>query len=205
MWLDSILAELTTEEPATFEREKRWTWGCEQQRARTARIANYCADRWPGDLCEIGCYTGGNTKLLAQVARKYGRRVIAVDPWLPDTQDCRGEEYEIFLRNMGPYLDITDIVRFRSQSPYAAAVLAATDLCFAIIDGLHTYVGCLSDIRAVDHASVIMVDDMLWCDDVRRAVVIGAAEINKRIIQHYLCREAYLIQPGRLRTHTEKA
>jgi len=202
-WLDAILAELTTEEPATFKREKRWTWGCQQQRARIARIADYCANRWPGDLTEIGCYVGGNTKILAQTARKYGRRVIAIDPWETGTQDCKGGEYEIFLRNMEPYLDIVSIVRFRSQSPYAAAVLAAAGLCFAIIDGLHTYAGCLSDIRAVNHARVIMVDDALWCKGVQRAVNVGASEINREVIRHRLCREAYLVQ--RSRKHTEKA
>jgi hypothetical protein len=192
MWLDSILTELTTEEPATFKQEKYWTWGCEQQRARTAWIADYCA-RWPGDLCEIGCYTGGNTKILAQTARKYGRRVIAVDPWEPGTQDCQGGEYEIFMRNMKPFLDVLDIVRLPSQDQRAIDILASAKLCFAIVDGLHTYEGCLSDIRAVSHARVIMIDDALCYHVVRQAVVIGAGETNKRVIQHHLCREAYLV------------
>ncbi len=192
-WLDNILDLLTNEELPTFKNEKEWTWGCCQQRERLLAIAESCILTWEGDLVEIGCYTAGSTKKLAELARKHNRRVIAIDPWGTETQGTE-KEYAIFLRTMKPYLDITDIVRLPSQDVAAKAVLKERELCFAMVDGEHSYKATLSDILAVSHAPVIFVDDVLWHGGIERALQEGAQITNKRIVRHKLCREAYLLR-----------
>ena len=109
-WLDDILNLLTNKELPTFKNKQPWTRGCRQQRKRLAMIAEFCVFNWKGDLVEIGCYTGGGTRMLAEIARRHGRRVIAIDPWGPETQGT-AEHYALFKRTMKPYCDILDIVR----------------------------------------------------------------------------------------------
>ena len=43
-------------------------------------VAEYCCQNFEGDLIEIGCLRGSYDK-YAEVAKKYGRKVWAVDPW----------------------------------------------------------------------------------------------------------------------------
>jgi cephalosporin hydroxylase len=163
-----------------------------QQGQRLKAVANLCVVTWPGDLIEIGCYTGGTTRLLARVARAHGRRVIAVDPWADDEAVC-----EKFLENIAGYWRMMDIIHSRSQEPQVIEQIKACPLCFAYVDGLHTHDGLLSDIRAVGHcAGVIVVDDVSYeCEpeNLRPACWLGAQELGRVLYWHPKCREAYLI------------
>lgn len=138
-----------------FERGARF------QRDRLAAVASWCAGNVPGDIAEIGAYVGLTTVRLAEVARRFGRRVLVVDPWLPGTQNCAGWEYDTFLANTADYRDVVDVVRESSLTETAKNALRGRDLCFALVDGLHTYGACLSDILAVGHCrGAIGVDDL---------------------------------------------
>lgn len=194
MWLDDILARLTAKEPPTFQNEKPWTWGCLQQRERLRVVAEHCALMWPGDLVEIGCYTGGGVVAMAKIAQEHGHRVIAIDPWETGTQDCEGWEHEAFCRNIEPYRDIVDVWRAPSRATWIRASLAHRRLCFAVIDGRHTYEAALSDILITSHAAVVAVDDVLWNGLVEQALQEGAQKTGQQIVRHELCREAYLLR-----------
>jgi len=191
--LKAILDRATTDEYASFKLATHMH-GSNQQRQRIALIAELCAQRYPGDLVEIGAYIGQTTVRLAEVARKYHRRVIAVDPWEPGTQNCEGWEYDAFLQNIEPYADIVDVVRASSLDKSTKALIAKRPLCFAFVDGLHTYDACLSDICTVAHAGIIVVDDVLWSDELMRAFRHGAYKTRRIPVHHPLCREGYLIR-----------
>lgn len=191
-----IVHTLIDAEPATFEiyRDKPWAQGSAQQRDRIEAVADYCAKRWDGDLIEIGAYYGATTMRLLKVARKYQRRVIAIDPWEIGTQNCEGPEYEGFLQNTSPWADILDIVRMSSLDEKAIRYVTERELCFAFIDGLHSHKSCYSDILTVGHsAGVIVVDDVLWDGNLLRALQDAAERLERQIFRHRFIREGYLL------------
>lgn len=157
-------------------------------RERIADIARFACEHFGGDLLEIGGYAGETTRLLAEIAREYGRRVLVVDPWEPGTQNCCGKEYPQFLRNTLAYADIIDVVRLPSQHENAFNAIRGRTLAFAFVDGLHTYDGAASDLFACDHAAVICMDDIRWNDGLKRLF----EESPKLKAWNYGCREGYL-------------
>ena len=163
---------------------------------RLAAVAKLCTDLWEGDLVEIGCYMGDVSQHLARVAKAAGRSFVAIDPWKVGTQDCRGGEYEVFIRRVNPYLDVCNIWRSPSQDADVVEMLAGLKMCFVLVDGLHSYDGCLADIRAVKGCGgVIAVDDIWWqpLQKVRRAFLDGAFEIGRDAFAPRYAREGYLI------------
>ena len=157
-------------------------------RERLTAIARAACEHYAGDLLEIGGYTGETTKLLAEIAREYGRRVLVVDPWEIGTHNCCGREYPQFLRNTLPYADIVDVVRLPSQHENAFNAMRGRVLAFAFVDGLHTYDGAASDLFACDHAAVICMDDIRWNTELMRLF----DESLKLKAWNYGCREGYL-------------
>lgn len=197
-----LVSVLSDQEPKSWQiyAGKPWAYGSIQQRDRIEQVAHYCAERWPGDLIEIGCYYGATTLRLLKAARKYERRVIGIDPWKVGTQNCTGGEYKEFMENVRPWIDILDIVKKSSQDKAATDYVAERELCFAFIDGLHTYKAAYSDILTVGHcAGVIAVDDILWNDGVSRAFAEGAERLGRQIFRHKLCREGYLLHANSYR------
>lgn len=174
------------------EIERGGSDGSIQQRERLYEVAEFMVKRVEGDFVEIGCLHGSTTVLFAQVAQRFDRRVLAIDPWQIGTQNCEGGEYEIFLRTIKPYANIVDVVRESSAAPEVVARLKRTEIAFAFVDGLHEYNACLQDIQSVHHAYLIAVDDTNgWSKEVARAFKEGARE--KTQISNPNFRESYLL------------
>jgi hypothetical protein len=78
--------------------------------------------------------------------------------------------------------------------PQTIAKIKNKQLCFAFVDGLHTYEACLQDIQTVAHCfGVIAVDDTTWSPDVVRAFREGSALTNRNSLCIPVLRESYLL------------
>ena len=158
-----------------------WARGGTQQDARMMAVARLAAENHEGCLVEIGCSRGGTTVGLAKIAREFGRSVITVDPWESDA------EYQLFLKNTYEYRDVIDVVRLPSEHQAAIAHIKSHPLCFAYIDGRHTYENCVLDMETVNHAPVICVDD-LWSEELIRAF----NESPREEVWNASCKEGYI-------------
>lgn len=159
---------------------------------RVAIIACFCAERYTGDIVEIGCHAGNMTRQFAEIAREYGHRVIAVDPWIPGQEQCQEDTYALFQKNISAYQNTVDVIRKPSQEREAIAYIQQRDLCFAYIDGLHTTKAAFSDIAAVSHcAGLICVDDIDSSPGV--AFRQAAERLGRRMLYHEKFIEGYLL------------
>jgi len=195
--IQAIVESLVDKEPESFSGEgdwaSPWTKGTIQRRDRIHAVAQYAVKHFEGDLVEIGCYCGQTTVILAKIAGAHGRRVIGVDPWEPGTQNCEGHEYGEFVKAIWAWQDIVDVLRMPSEDEKAIEYIKARDLCFAYVDGRHTYENCYSDIMATSHAAVLVIDDLLWNSDVERAFLDGSKELNRPTIRHEMTTEGYIV------------
>lgn len=141
---------------------------------------------YPGDYVEIGCHTGGGTVAIGREARKWGRKLHCIDPWLTGSQNCEGWEYDYFLKNIrfSGLEDTVVIHRLDSTGEEAKELLASLDICMAYVDGLHNEHACYSDIVSVGHThGPIIVDDISWCRALKNAFLKGARKLDR--IHHY--------------------
>lgn len=201
-----LFTNITNIELDAYRTGREWQ-GSFQNHQRLVLVAEYCAMNYPGDLIEIGCLRGEATSLLCAVARKHGRRVIAIDPWdyKPGDPyyDPGADYYKIFCNTIAEWGDIVDIMRVSSQDPVTIDIIESRPLCFAYQDGLHTYRGVTTDLYTLAHcAGIIAVDDVIMYDlnpgsnaDTRRAFYGGAVTLGRLPMTHYLSREWYLLPP----------
>jgi len=143
-------------------------------RERVQACAAWSAQNYDGDFIEIGALYGETTVKLAEIAKKYNRKVIVIDPWSEATEAfdgtldyIQGNEYDIWRENTKEYSDIIEVYRTSSHDPKLSEILKERELCFAWVDGSHTAHALRNDLNLVKHTAVIGVDDIsywLWCD-----------------------------------------
>jgi len=166
-----------------------WHYGLQQTPERVAAVAELVVREYPGDLVEIGCAKGVTSRRLAKIAAEHGRKLIAVDPW--ENGGLDPEDFDEFLENIKRYRDSVTILPMKSQRPEVTYRLGLTRLCFAYVDGEHTYDALASDLVTVSHAPVIAVDDILW--DWRLLRAFHEASENRQPIRHPWCNEGYIL------------
>jgi len=197
-FIDHVFDTLTDKELDKYTHEQHY--GAFQNYLRVEAVARYCAEHWEGDLVEIGCLYGSATVLFAQIAHEYGRRVIAVDPFIIEPY-YPPNVYEMFCGMMAPWRGVLDELKISSLSKEAIDYVKGRPLCFVYVDGAHAYEAVVSDIRTTAHcAGIIAVDDIIeWRHkpgsnaDIRRAFNEEAASTCRMPMSHYLCREGYLM------------
>ena len=186
--------ERLAEAPQGRDDDNLYSYGGHLQSQRVAALAELAVSRHPGDIVEIGVNRGFTTKLLAPIAQRHGRRVIAIDPWIAGTQNCQGHEYDEFLKITEPWRDTVEIWKMSSFAPEAFARMDRRSLAFAFVDGLHTFDACMSDFRLVGHTSgPIAADDVRYNREVALALRISARRLGRRAFHLPAMREGYLL------------
>lgn len=203
---DWLFTAVTRAELNAYRVGREWQ-GSFQNYQRLGLAAEYCVLNYPGDLIEIGCLFGEATVIFAAIARKHGRRVIAVDPWQYNPgdpyYDPDKDHYKLFCDAIAEWKGIIDVMRVSSLDPQAINEIKSRSLCFAYQDGLHTYEGVTTDLSTLSHcAGIIAVDDVMMYDvrpsnnaPARRAFYEGAESLQRLPMTHYLSREWYLLPP----------
>jgi cephalosporin hydroxylase len=200
--MDWIFTTVTDQERDAYRNGRKWH-GSFQNYRRLNLVAEYCAINYPGDLVEIGCLFGEATVIFAEVARRHGRRVICIDPWEAPPPYGDEEPYDVWRRVTEPYRDIIDGRRDSSLTIQSMNCVMGRQLCFAYLDGDHSYEAVKFDIRTVAHCNgIIAVDDVTIYDEKpannepgRRAFYDGAERFWRLPMTHYLSREWYLLPP----------
>ena len=165
--------------------------GSKFQRERIKRICELTLKLYKGDILEIGCHEGSTTIILCELARKYKRRVLAIDPWNGSQQ---GDEsvYKRFVERTRKYTDVLSVYRNKSQDDTVCELVDNSNICFSFVDGLHTYAACKVDIELCKNNSGTMcVDDLSWMEELRD--LFDESPFDK--YHNPVCREGYYVVP----------
>lgn len=197
-FIGQVFAEHAGEELRRYASKEPAGFGASGNRARLRMAVEYCVRHWPGDIVEIGLGHGNTTKIFAEIACMHGRRVVAVDPFDVLGTGWGDDYFEVFLKNTEPWRDIIDLIEASSLDPDTIRAVGKRALCFAYVDGLHTYGACLSDIMSVKHCrGIIAVDDIhleaKYAAAVLRAFRDGAVALERLPMDNSMAREGYLI------------
>lgn len=103
-----------------------------------------------GDVYEIGCGYGHSTAQFLKAAKKFGRSVVAIDPFNDGVYP-----YKDFLKRVKGF-DNLFLTKDSSQDLSGLTRQAA----FAFIDGLQTKEAVLHDLNLCSNAKIICVDDI---------------------------------------------
>jgi len=152
-----------------------------QRRVRWVNAALLAVESGPGDLIEIGALAGDTTVLLCELAARYNRKMLVVDPWIAPAIDVAGWEHDVFMNKTKPWREsgTLNIIEKVSQNPKVISTLVRQDWAFALVDGSHKYKNVLCDIMSVRNARVICCDDMNN-SDVRTAFDVALALLPER-------------------------
>jgi hypothetical protein len=194
----SLLIERGSEHEFNASCDNMYHYGGSKQRQRLADLAEWSLGNYPGDLLEIGAFCGETSRLFAEIAARFGRRLIVIDPWITGSQDCDGMEFEAFQKNIEPFRDHVDVWRSSSLEDSVIRRLKQRPLSFSFVDGLHTLKACFSDILAAGHTrGVIAVDDTRYNHDLIFAVRHAACKLGRYAVQEPSLRESYLLPTDR--------
>ena len=157
--IQQIVDELSTDEKLQGPLH---SLGCKNQRERLKSICELSLQNFEGNILEIGCHIGLTTKIYCELARKYNRKVVVVDPWNGQQQGDQNI-YEQFLTNTKEYEDVLLIHRVSSFAPEGKNIITKGEFAFCWIDGLHTYDACKQDIESCSkQKGILAVDDLRW-------------------------------------------
>lgn len=138
----------------------------------------YILERWlpenTGNIIEIGAGVGQDTVIFLEMAKKYKRKVIVIDPFesgwdnMPESYGKPYPEQE-FDTNTSHLKDYLIKIKAPSQVIWIKDVLELTSpYCFAFIDGLQHKEAVLSDLRLIEPFNCL-----ICLDDVNRSTRIS--------------------------------
>jgi predicted O-methyltransferase YrrM len=141
-------------------------------RERMALLAERCCKSCKGDLIEIGAYAGGTTTILAEIARKYGRKVVAIDNWPKGTAYNLEQTRLEYYKNIIPHQDVIETWEVDAHSKETLERIKSREWCFALSDDGHQYEDHLAELTVLlpSTTGIVVADDVYYHDDVKKAM-----------------------------------
>jgi predicted O-methyltransferase YrrM len=171
-------------------------------RKRQKFLAELAVKSCPGDLIEIGVLSGDTSVLLADVARRYNRKLVCIDNWptegiaAPYRLDLAEEA---FYKTMEPYKDVYELWRVDAHDPETLKRIGSRQWCYALSDDGHLYSEHLAELCALLPVTtgIVVADDVYYHNDVKDAMRDAAAKTSGWRILHaenLQLREGYLVK-----------
>lgn len=170
--------------------------GSALQRDRIAKVAEMCCQQHEGVLVEIGCLTGGTSRVLAPIAQKHGRKLICVDYWPSGTPYDMQEYKRCFYENVAPFGDTVVVIEDDAHAPEVVAQWSAEPAAFCFSDDGHSFLDHSIELAAMIPITtgIICVDDV-ELPEVRQAVTEAIMEHPEwRVIYGAGLRECWLVR-----------
>ncbi len=172
---------------------------------RLRRNLPWMLEKYPGNIVEIGAGYGESTKVFLEMAERFDRRVLVIDPW--DGHDGVEQHdkddkdypytYERFMENVGenPRLDVCPFASCRAEVCFALEDIG--ECAFMMLDGDMSHDGMLDDLMAAaeNDAGTICVDDYGFRESVRSAVAAFLIQIENYHMEFVVgVHECYLLR-----------
>ena len=117
------------------------------QKILICSVADLAMQNFGGNIIEIGAAEGKATVALAETAKRYGRKVLVIDPY-NGQQEGTDAIYSQFKDAIAPYGGVVEHLRDSSMNESAITAMKAFNPSFVFVDGLHHEWAAYSDIRA---------------------------------------------------------
>lgn len=135
-------------------------WG---QQEYFAAMLDDLLSKTEGNIVEFGCGFGLNTVVFLKAAKKYGRKVLAIDPFeTGDMPPSYRYPYHEFVQATKDF-DNLELYKFPSQDPSCLEKIKEFEpIAFVFVDGLQYKDAVLSDLKLAESCNplIICVDDM---------------------------------------------
>lgn len=165
-------------------------------RDRIEQYARKAAKKFPGDLIEIGCYAGDTTLRIIKVAQEFGRKVICVDNWLPNTGYELDKVELVFRKQVEQYKDFVTIIKGDAHIEEIMKQIKQHNYCFALSDDGHSYNDHKTELDTLIPITngLIAVDDV-YLPEVRQAIADSLKQFPQwGVIYGVEMREAWLFK-----------
>ena len=172
---------------------KNHSYGSKNQRERLKRICELSLNNTEGDILEIGAHIGLTTKIFCELARKYNRKVMVIDPW-NGQQEGNQSVYVEFMKNTKGYDDVLTVHRQSSLLPESREIIQNNKFAMCFVDGLHTKDACRYDIEScINQKGIIAVDDLTWSPGLKDLVFGFSEKYKRKNVVNNKIREGYII------------
>lgn len=144
-----------------------------QRHSRIPLLVGRCCEEYSGDLIEIGCYLGGTTAVLVEIARRYNRKVICLDNFKA------GDSYELdkigveFKKRLPGWADVVEFHEIDAHTEEARKLIRSRRYAFAFSDDGHSFDVHVNELETL----MPVVDGGIAVDDVYLPDVVRAIDL----------------------------
>lgn len=139
-----------------------------------------------GDVLEIGAYMGKTSIFLSLLCQKLcnGKKVYSIDPFTEETMAKGHDQWNSTIYNhfFEHTRRLENHLHIRKPSSEAAIFFPDNSICFAFIDGDHSYEGVINDFQ--NYLPKMVLGGIMCFDDYRNSRWPGVGKAVNAISKH---------------------